>query len=126
NQPQRHANENSRDSEAASQRRHEPLVTLPVMSQQNDERQLGQFGRLKTLMRDFKPATRAAALEPDSRNQHRHEQRQCDEEQWNRDFLEMTIIHASDYARRDETQTAPDDLRGRITRARRAHAGAVK
>ena len=96
------------------------------MSQQDDEGQFGQFRRLKTLMRDFKPAARAAPLETDVRNEHRREQHQREEEKRDGDFLEMTIIHAGDDARRDETQTGPDDLRRRITGARRAHAGAVK
>src|ERR1051326_2259671 len=77
-------------------------------------------------MGDFKPAPRAAPLETKARDQHRHQQRQRDQEKGNRNLFEMPIINAGDHARGDETQAAPDDLRRRVTAARLAHARAVE
>ena len=97
------------------------------MGQQNDERELGQFGGLKTLVRDTQPAPGAAGLDAHAAgNQNHHEQPEGDQEKRNGNIFEMTIVNAGDDPRRDQSQAAPDDLGPRIIRARLAHAGTVK
>src|SRR6266542_4155741 len=127
NQTKDQADEQGGRDQSAPEGRHEPLIAFRIMGQQHHERQLGQFGRLKTLVGDTQPAAGAPGFDADAAgNQDHHKQRDRDEEQRQGDLLQITIVQAGDEARGDKAQAAPDDLGDRIIGARLAHAGAVE
>ena len=101
-------------------------MAFPPKRERHQQRNLGQLRRLKIHRPQVKPTSGSIELETDSRDEHEHQQNECEDKQREGDFFEPPIIHHRGGKTGHQTKPAPHQLHAEKARAALRHARAVE
>ena len=101
-------------------------MAFPPKRERHQQRNLSQLRRLKIHRPQVKPTSGSIELETDSRDEHEHQQNECEDKQREGDFFEPPIIHHRGGKTGHQTKPAPHQLHAEKARAALRHARAVE